>query len=65
VEVVFETDDFAKKTASLRYEAAVDGQPELRLSMLRLNAVSPAEAGEGDDERRLGVLVRTLGVMWN
>jgi hypothetical protein len=33
--------------------------------MLRLNAVSPAEAGEGDDERRLGVLVRTLGVMWN
>ncbi|MBP0446992.1 glycosyltransferase [Roseomonas sp. SSH11] len=61
-ELVFKSDSFKKRSVTLRHDLATASQ--LRLSILRLDPISPADAGEGDDTRRLGVLVQTLGVIW-
>lgn len=64
-ELLFENDSFKKRSVTLRHEAAAEGARQIRLSLIRQDPISPADAGEGDDTRRLGVLVRTLGVMWH
>ena len=63
-EVIFEKDNFRRRSATLRHDAVAEGARQVRLSLIRLDPISPADAGEGDDSRRLGVLVRTLGVVW-
>ncbi|SHK39555.1 Glycosyltransferase involved in cell wall bisynthesis [Roseomonas rosea] len=63
-ELLFENDSFKKRSVTLRHDAAAQGTGQIRLSLIRQDPISPADAGEGDDTRRLGVLVRTLGVMW-
>lgn len=64
-EIVFENDDFATGRAVLRYEPCADRPRNLRLSLVRLDPVSPAGAGQGGDERKIGVLVRSIGFQWS
>jgi glycosyltransferase involved in cell wall biosynthesis len=59
--LVFETD------APGRQEVVLDCAgcgAEVVLSLRRPAAVSPAEAGEGEDARKLGLMLRALGVVW-
>jgi len=62
--VTFTNDDFQRHALELDCAAPSDGQGEVALRLRRLGAVSPAEAGQGEDERRLGLLLRTLSVVW-
>ena len=60
----FPTDEFRHHIldfdlANLQY----DGE-ELCLWLRRPDAMSPADAGQGEDERQLGLLVQTLNVVW-
>ncbi len=60
----FASDDFQRHELELDCAAPPDGTAGVALRLRRLGAVSPAEAGQGDDERRLGLLLRTLAVVW-
>lgn len=60
----FENDDFTRQKVEIDCSRLSRGGAEVPVSLRRAGAVSPAEAGEGGDERKLGVLVHTLGVVW-
>jgi hypothetical protein len=60
----FASDDFQRQELELDYAARGEGPGEVVLRLRRPGAVSPAELGQGDDERRLGLLLRTLSVVW-
>ncbi|TPG60615.1 hypothetical protein EAH89_04480 [Roseomonas nepalensis] len=64
-ELTFENDDFATGSAVLRYEPSPDQPRNIRLTLVRLDPVSPADAGLGEDERKIGVLVRRIDLAWN
>jgi glycosyltransferase involved in cell wall biosynthesis len=60
----FPDDDFRRHAvefdvANLDYDGG-----EVCLWLRRPGALSPAEAGEGEDDRQLGILVRALDVVW-
>lgn len=62
--LTFTSDDFQRHAVELACAAPSDGMGEVALRLRRPGAISPAEAGQGDDERRLGLLLRTLSVVW-
>lgn len=64
-ELTFENDDFATGRALLRFEPSPDRPRNLRLTLVRLDPVSPADAGLGEEERKIGVLVRRIDFTWN
>ncbi|MBI0534674.1 hypothetical protein D9599_03705 [Roseomonas sp. KE2513] len=64
-EVLFGNDHFAAVRAVLRFVPAGDRPRNLRLSLVRLDPVSPAEAGESGDERKIGVFARRITFHWN
>jgi len=61
----FGTDGFVRQVATLDLAgAAVDGA-ELCIRLRRVDAISPIEVEPGStDDRRLGMMVRALGVVW-
>uniref|UniRef100_UPI0035678152 glycosyltransferase n=1 Tax=Falsiroseomonas sp. TaxID=2870721 RepID=UPI0035678152 len=59
--LVFETDAPGRQEVVLD---CADCGAEVVLSLRRPAAVSPAEAGEGEDARKLGLMLRALGVVW-
>uniref|UniRef100_UPI0022EAEB0A hypothetical protein n=1 Tax=Falsiroseomonas oryzae TaxID=2766473 RepID=UPI0022EAEB0A len=59
--LVFEDDAFATRVAQAVVEP---GHEAVTLSVRRPGGVSPAECGEGDDARRLGLMLRRLVVVW-
>lgn len=63
-EVVFGNDHFATVRAVLRFIPAGGRPRNLRLTLTRMDPVSPAEAGESDDERKIGVFVRRIAFHW-
>ncbi|WP_043836009.1 hypothetical protein [Muricoccus aerilatus] len=65
VEVLFENDHFATVQAVLRFVPAGDRPRNLRLSLMRMDSVSPVEAGESDDERKIGIFAGRIAFHWN
>lgn len=64
-EVLFANDHFATVRAVLRFVPAGDRPRNLRLSLVRMDPVSPAEASESKDERKIGVFARRVAFQWN
>ncbi|WP_237214638.1 glycosyltransferase, partial [Falsiroseomonas oryziterrae] len=64
--LVFEGDGFVQQAASLDLAGAARHGTELCIRLRRPDAVSPAEIDpRSADDRRLGVMVRWLGVVWH
>lgn len=55
--------DDAARPHSVTLDCTESG-PEVVIGFRRPGAVSPAEAGEGTDDRRLGLMLRNLCVLW-
>jgi glycosyltransferase involved in cell wall biosynthesis len=63
-ELHFGNDDFTRQTVEIDCAPLSEDGAEVTLELRRLGALSPAEAGLGDDDRKLGVMVHMLGVTW-
>ena len=59
--LAFPDDGFRSQEVSLD---CAEAEGTILLSLRRPGGVSPAEVGEGDDARRLGLLLRSLVVVW-
>jgi hypothetical protein len=62
--LTFTDDVFASKEAEFLLPPNVASSRSVRLRIIRHHAISPAEAGEGEDTRKLGIMLRTLAVVW-
>lgn len=62
--LVFESDAFIRHRIELDIAPPPAGQEAMTLRLRRLGAVSPAEVGHGEDSRRLGLMLRSLAVLW-
>lgn len=62
--LVFDSDAFTRHLIESDMAPPAGGQGQTRLGLRRRGALSPAGAGHGGDARRLGLMLRSLAVVW-